>query len=104
MRELPFSPCGRRCREATDEGSKARSAAHGAGGAPPHPTCFAGHLLPQGEKESESVGSRGWLPRLVTVIRRLLTLAAPFALFLQGLGDLSRHVALVVLGQHLLGD
>src|SRR5690606_35431458 len=41
--------------------------------------------------------------RGVAVVGGRRAVAAPFALFLQGLLDLTRHVLLVVLGQHLLG-
>ena len=53
----PFSPRGRRWPEGPDEGahrhasSDKRCSFRGGGVcAPPHPTCFAGHLLPRGEK------------------------------------------------------
>ena len=39
----------------TDEGSMKDAAAYGGGqvSATPHPTSFGGHLLPQGEKDSQ---------------------------------------------------
>ena len=49
----PFSPCGRRWRDAPDEGSHQRRAI-------PHPSraCGAIHLLPQGEKETYPAPSK----------------------------------------------
>ena len=55
-----FSPCGRRWREAPDEGSRGDcgvlAIAYRKGPSTPHPTPFGGHLLPQGEKDPQALG------------------------------------------------